>query len=334
MFFIFFYITKNTPFQSDDYFFYLLGLDFNNHLIQYMNWSGRVIADYFSPLMLYFKSHVIAAFIQASAASISVMLIYKIGMLNLGNYSQDIKHRFVSKIAFGIILFTIFFNFHPTLGLGVLWCVGASNYLITTCISLCFIYLLFNQNNYSSLLNFASCVFFGFIAGICFEYISVFLTLLFIFYFFNCKVLSKKRLFVIGLFLALGCAILVFCPGNYVRLHSGGNEDFLNRTMTEKIVYFYSKEFSFVLYKLKYIVIINLLLMFFSYSCNKKIDTLSAVFFVISIVIILTLFVSPSVAERVLIIPFVIFMLSISRLLFTINISRLKLHTYIHTYDF
>ncbi|WP_407707109.1 DUF6056 family protein [Aeromonas veronii] len=40
------------PMHSDDYFYFNLGLGLTEHLNHYMNWSGRILADYISSIIL------------------------------------------------------------------------------------------------------------------------------------------------------------------------------------------------------------------------------------------------------------------------------------------
>ena len=53
----YFVIEFITPYHSDDYAYSQMAFDFNSHLGQYLNWSGRVVADYLSPFILSLNSH-------------------------------------------------------------------------------------------------------------------------------------------------------------------------------------------------------------------------------------------------------------------------------------
>lgn len=51
-FFAVFVLEWFTPIHSDDYRYALLGVSFDAHLNHYLTWSGRVVADYVSALLL------------------------------------------------------------------------------------------------------------------------------------------------------------------------------------------------------------------------------------------------------------------------------------------
>lgn len=47
-----FIIEWYTPLHSDDYVYAMLGTSLDTHLNHYLTWSGRVVADYSSALLL------------------------------------------------------------------------------------------------------------------------------------------------------------------------------------------------------------------------------------------------------------------------------------------
>ena len=57
-----------TPIHSDDYRYYLLGISPASHYHHYMTWSGRIVADYASSLILFTRSQFVYAFSTAFAA--------------------------------------------------------------------------------------------------------------------------------------------------------------------------------------------------------------------------------------------------------------------------
>jgi len=48
-----FLITKETPIHSDDLWYSSIGMDWSNNYKHYMTWSGRVVADYTSCILLF-----------------------------------------------------------------------------------------------------------------------------------------------------------------------------------------------------------------------------------------------------------------------------------------
>ena len=208
----------------------------------------------------------------------------------------------------------MFFNLLPTIGQVILWNIGAANYLVTSSISLLFVYLLLIQNNNSSKYSYICCLLLALPAGLSHEFLALFLSLYFVYYFFTAKNISKAKLIPIGVFLAIGVAILLFAPGNYARLHSGGSayDTYLNRSFIEKIVYFVQNDLPSVIAEFKYIILISTILLGLNYLSSKKIDRRSLEFYCFGFLFLFLMFLAPTVARRVLYTPFLIFMVSIS----------------------
>ena len=55
IFVLVFVITFLTPMHSDDYAYYNLGFSLEGHLAHYINWSGRILADFISAGILLLK---------------------------------------------------------------------------------------------------------------------------------------------------------------------------------------------------------------------------------------------------------------------------------------
>ena len=66
IFILFFLIELYTPFHSDDFFYGQMEYSFDKHFHHYMTWSGRVVSDYASTILLNFHNyHIIISFIIA-----------------------------------------------------------------------------------------------------------------------------------------------------------------------------------------------------------------------------------------------------------------------------
>jgi hypothetical protein len=63
------------PMHSDDYFYFNLGLGVSEHLNHYMNWSGRILADYISAILLNFFSTDVVNILNAMAVVSLVFMI-------------------------------------------------------------------------------------------------------------------------------------------------------------------------------------------------------------------------------------------------------------------
>lgn len=305
MFSFFYYVTRYTPFHSDDFAYALVGLEFEPHLKHYLNWSGRFIADYISPLLLLPRSHIFAAVIRSFVASFTVILIFKIAF----NHLSENK---ISKTIFAIIIFSLFFDYYPSLGHGILWIVGSSNYLFTSFFAILFLFQLLRLNKQSNWFSIILCIITAFPAGLSSEFMAIFLSMFFGVYFFTTKIIEKRKLLFIGISLGLGAMLLVFAPGNNVRLHSGSFEQYLNRSFFEKICYFVQYGLKWCLFQLKIPMIFGFILIFANFFFCHKLDKRAILFYVLGLINVLLFFLSPYIAQRALIIPFVIFLLSIA----------------------
>lgn len=305
MFFLFYYITRYTPFHSDDYAYTLVGLDIDTHLNHYLKWSGRIVADYVSPLLLLPKSHIFAAIIRSAVASLTVILIFKIAF-------NHISKNTIGRKLFAIVIFALFFDYYPSLGQGILWIVGSSNYLFTTFFAILFLFQLLRLNNQSNKISIILCIISALPAGLSSEFMAVFLSMFFVFYFFITKKIAKKKLIAIGISLALGVMLLVFAPGNYIRLHCGSFDEFLNRSFLEKLSFFILYELKWCLIQLKFPIIFGAIFQFATFFYIHKLDKRAFTFYILGLVNVLLFFLSPYIAQRALIIPFVIFLLSIA----------------------
>lgn len=308
MFLLFFYVTRYTPFHSDDYSFYLLGLSLESQFKFYLNWSGRVLANYGSTLLVLPKNLIFAAFLKSLLASLTVLLIIKIGFIN-STKSRD--NFFVTNILYATI-FIIFFNFHPTIGQVILWNVGAGHYLLTSFFSILFIYLLVSLSNTSSKWLYYICLFVALPAGLSNEFMSVFITFFFVYYFIFNKKINKTKLIPIGFLLAIGVSLLVFSPGNSARLHCGAFDSYLSRSIIEKFIYFVSHDLRTVISVLKLPIFLGIVLIGINFTRSREIDKRALIFYCFGWTVIFLFFLSPYVVIRTLYVPFIILMLSIS----------------------
>ncbi|EIF1961775.1 hypothetical protein LD567_004036, partial [Salmonella enterica subsp. enterica serovar Kentucky] len=72
-----FLIEWYTPIHSDDYRYYLLGISPESHFHHYMTWSGRIIADYTSALILYTRSQLVYSISAAVSTLVFCYFIVK-----------------------------------------------------------------------------------------------------------------------------------------------------------------------------------------------------------------------------------------------------------------
>lgn len=129
-----FAVALYTPMQSDDYRYYLTGVSFSSHLHHYLTWSGRVVADYVSTLILNSGGHLPAAILNSLAP---VMLSAVIAIIP-GRVSAS---RFCMSF---ICIFMLYWISNPNLGQTTFWVVGSANYLWTNVFIVSYLYLLIN----------------------------------------------------------------------------------------------------------------------------------------------------------------------------------------------
>ncbi len=118
-----FIIAYLNPMQSDDFSFYFMGTSINTHWHFYMTWSGRVIVDYISTIILAINHPVIIALISSTALP---LLIYNIATMPY--YQEKIKPN--KQLVYTLII--LWFGYwlaNPALGQTTFWVVGAANYL-------------------------------------------------------------------------------------------------------------------------------------------------------------------------------------------------------------
>ncbi|MBD2781242.1 DUF6056 family protein [Xenorhabdus szentirmaii] len=222
---IVFILNYFNPLQSDDYGYYLIGLDLNKHIHHYMTWSGRVIADFISPVLLSIKSKILLSITQTLCV---IALLFFIS-----SKKSISKSELIFTISF---LSYLFFLSHPNFGQANLWVVGSANYLWT---SVLYIYItreIINYLNGQKINNITYLV--SLLAGCTNENASLALigiilaALLFIF--FQNKVIDKKLLTIL-LFTVLGSAILLSSPGNESRLMAPAFSEWRSLSLIDKI---------------------------------------------------------------------------------------------------
>ncbi|WP_367376528.1 DUF6056 family protein [Hafnia alvei] len=205
-------ISNLTPMHSDDYAYYLKGLGIDSHINHYMTWSGRLVADYISTIILSFENHKIKALINSLGMILLVVLIIIIPKENKKIKSSDI-----------ITLFIIFFLYwlsNPNLGQTTFWIVGASNYLWTNLIILLFIFFLLRKRTIEKdNISYSLCIL-ALVAGCTNEntgFIAI-LTPVLIFFFEKIKTgTTNKKFLYYSFFSFIGYIVLIASPGNSAR---------------------------------------------------------------------------------------------------------------------
>jgi len=202
-----------TPFHSDDFWYGAMGLSWKVHYDHYMNWSGRVVADYISCLLLSIDSRVVIAFIKALSTT---LFFYLIGLLP----AMVLKKRYVTWVP--LVVFMAYWLNNSTLGETTFWIVGAAVYFFTSIFALVFlcyyVEICEKQNLWYWIVGFVL----GILAGCSVECLAVALIPC-----FGCIVyllrhqgrnINYNGTAFMFLGLCVGVMILLLSPGSYQRL--------------------------------------------------------------------------------------------------------------------
>lgn len=292
IFLVFFLIEFNTPMHSDDYSYGLMGFDLTKHFRHYVGWSGRVVADFVSPIILTFHfSQLVVALI---ISFISTSLIYLIVAIGSALFDSKVTS---SKL---LILTSIYWVSNPNLGQINFWVVGASNYLVTTTFVAWLLYSLLKHKSDNRIRHLPYIFLLSLISGCTNE--NVCLTLIYVLVSIVCYYKWKKIKFNKGVFVIAFCGvvagalILLLSPGNYARLHCGAFDDWVKLTLFQKIEnhlnrmldYFVFLKFALIFYVIQLLILV----------INKSYSLLlaSLFFFSSSIVAILVMVAAPGIS--------------------------------------
>lgn len=305
-----------TPYHSDDYFYSQMAFDFNKHLDHYLNWSGRLVADYLSTFMLSLNSHFFISIILSLCIS---FLCYFIASLP----TRIIRAKTDPLVL--LITYLLYWICNASLGQTTFWIVGACNYLITNFFILLFLYLFLTfkrtNNIFIKLFIFTSAI----IAGCTNENTSITLIISYILLVCVLKKYDKDlNLFTMCFYLfglVMGTLILLLAPGNYKRAASKYYDNWHMLSMINKIKLHIDRVLSRLYHFLPimFVYIINIILKYFT-NKQKNICFVISLIFILSTFISLGVFVvSPDMPSRAFNGTLVFFLVSLSFLIYSIN---------------
>lgn len=228
------YMGYYTPMHSDDFPYATIGIEPARHINHYMTWSGRVVADYVSTLILMTNNHLIVALINSMG---SALLIYNIASLPA---SIDKDFSYLKRSILSVAVFFIYWTGNPNLGQVMFWVVGSANYMWTT---LCIIFMLrtlIKHKEFKEDTLFSCCYLFiiSLIAGCTNENTSITaVAMVFaigVWYRINDGRFHKG---IISSFLGVtaGAAIMILAPGNFARAGGKSLEAWRSSPLSAKI---------------------------------------------------------------------------------------------------
>lgn len=305
-----------TPIHSDDYRYALIGLSFDAHWHHYMTWSGRVVADYTSALLLTTQSR---GFISAMTGLAVVAFCYFIVKAPDGT----LKWKKQDGLIFSLIFLT-FWVANPNIGQTVFWVVGSANYLWTNLFVAAWIGYLYRiqlqkQTRIQPLM-----LVLGVLAGCSNESVAPFvvgLSLLAIIYDYwrEKRIHVNKCLYFVSTL--AGAGILIFSPGNFIRAR-GPHAVWYEKSIVDRIVIHLSDRFfnHLALVWIAYVVLALLaLLLVVARRNGHRVKSANPGMVVLMLLVGLgTSFImvaSPSYPDRVMMSTFLFFLLAISFLL-------------------
>jgi len=237
LFSVFWYINYLVPLHSDDFAYKLLGLDIEQHITQYKNWSGRLVADYISPILLSIDNKPAASLLQ------TIGLFSLVGAISLVPNSKQKPWIFLT-------IFSLYCISSPDFGQINLWIVGSANYMWTALLYVSYLLLLIRFLETHRIPWYAYPL--ALLAGCTNESAAVIVCL------FSVAVLAwhvacARRLSLqlaayVALFI-VGAIVLISAPGNDLRLASPVFDDWNNLSLPGKIRYHLENRFFLVFTK-------------------------------------------------------------------------------------
>lgn len=227
-------IALYTPMHSDDFPYSLIGLSPSHHINHYLTWSGRVVADYASTIILSFNNHTISALLNSLG---STLLVYNIAMLPT-SICKEINFKRVTVSA--IIIFLTYWVSNPNLGQVMFWIVGSANYMWTTLFIVFFIRksIEYREKERNKTSNIISLSLFGILAGLSNENTCLTLIICMIaicIYYRLTKGRVGKSLVFGSISSLIGASAMLLAPGNFARASGASLESWREMTLLQKL---------------------------------------------------------------------------------------------------
>lgn len=305
-----------TPIHSDDYRYALIGLSFDAHLHHYLTWSGRVVADYTSALLLATESRFVISTLIGLAV---IAFCYFIAKTPTGTLKWK-KH---DSLVFTLVFLT-FWVANPNIGQTVFWVVGSANYLWTNLFVAAWIWNLYRIQLHNEQRTQVGMLLLGVLAGCSNESVAPFvvgLALLALVY----DLWQQKRLYgnKVAYFIStlVGASVLIFSPGNFIRAQ-GAHAVWYEKSIVERLTIHLSDRFfnHLALVWISYVVLALLAILLYIAKRNGNQPNNRNLLMVVLMLLVglgtsFIMVASPSYPDRVMMSTFLFFLLAISFLL-------------------
>ena len=295
IFFLFFLIELVTPFHSDDFgYAQLQGLQ--PHINQYLNWSGRIVADISASTLLSLPHFVVSLILAALATSLCFLITIIPDTVFNCRFSA---WRF-------LLISSLYWICNPTLGQMNFWVVGACNYLVTTFSVALILYLIVRFRTGFNPLALPFVAFLAFIAGCSNENTTIALIYaicaLTAFELYDHLEFSRKSRFLILICIILGASVLILSPGNFARLNHPAFADWRSMSNIQQLFAHLTRSryyFDLFEFLLSFLVIGIITVRSYAYSdVGRRRLVYSLIFLSASFVALLVMFKSPVMPLR------------------------------------
>ncbi|MBA8562153.1 hypothetical protein HVV49_15380 [Citrobacter freundii] len=303
-----------SPMQSDDYSYFLKGVNIQNTINHYMGWSGRLVADFISSAILKLNSKILIAMI-CTLAVISLFVLIS----SIPNGCISVSKLNIATLS---IISLLYWVDNPALGQTTFWVVGAANYLWTAIIYLPCMLLIHRRMILGKDDNVILLAVSSLLAGMTNENIGITLVVLVAFCFLYTKISSgmfDKRLALMCLFIAFGSSILLLAPGNFIR--ATYFQDWYNLPLSRRVFIHFFERIPAALLEFKFTL--ALIALFSFITENKKRLIIPFIIFCCGIFSLVVLVASPGVGERNINGTFILFLLSLA---YTMNETKDSIH--------
>ncbi len=213
-----FSIALLTPMHSDDFSYQAMGCKFSTHLQHYLHWSGRVVADFTSTILLScIKLPWIRALLNATCVAVLCLGIASLPNREGGGWNVPVNGYHLA------LIFLLYWLFNPNLGQTTFWVVGSANYLWTNLLIVIFLHMFLHYQNSESAVAQISVGILGLLAGLTNENSSVTLLVTLIavsgiLKWHNHHFKIGRNVIIPLAAVTIGATILLAAPGNYARL--------------------------------------------------------------------------------------------------------------------
>lgn len=252
--------TVLTPLHSDDFIYVLHNDQWSNLVWRYFNWSGRIVADSFSLVVLQLPKF-LTSLVQALIWTGLIFLITTLPSFVNENFKFHKLHF--------IVIFLLYWVANPNLGQTSLWTVGFANYLFTNFLIVAYFTLLFYlQNKKLSSLSVIGLALLATLAGNSNENTSIVLVLLTI---AMLLIEKNKKVFIIALpFTVLGTLLLLLSPGQSARLEHPSFQVIREQSIFERLWNYFSTSLFIETFKSFVWLFAIFVLVSFIYLVQKK----------------------------------------------------------------